>query len=65
MLLPSETKRAQGRGLGRPRVVPAAVAAAPATAVRLAAAAWSVSKSTALRWIQQGHGGAGATEEGR
>ena len=42
--------RAQGKRLGRPRRT-AACAGAPGVSVRVAAAAWGVSKSTAARWI--------------
>jgi DNA invertase Pin-like site-specific DNA recombinase len=45
--------RAQGRRLGRPRLTPAPAPAAHVT-VRQAAAAWSVSKSTAARWLASG-----------
>jgi len=45
--------RAQGKRLGRPRKAPATIDV-PGGSVRAAAAAWSVSKSTAQRWIAKG-----------
>jgi DNA invertase Pin-like site-specific DNA recombinase len=46
--------RSQGKRLGRPRKAPAMMAI-PGGSVRAAARAWSVSKSTAARWISSGH----------
>ena len=45
--------RAQGKRLGRPRSAPA-IAETPGGTVRSAAATWSVSRSTAARWITSG-----------
>jgi DNA invertase Pin-like site-specific DNA recombinase len=45
--------RAQGKRLGRPRKVPAAIVV-PGGSVREAARVWGVSKSTAARWIAVG-----------
>jgi DNA invertase Pin-like site-specific DNA recombinase len=45
--------RAQGRRLGRPRKAPATIGV-PGGSVRAAARRWSVSKSTAARWISNG-----------
>jgi DNA invertase Pin-like site-specific DNA recombinase len=45
--------KAQGKRLGRPRKVPAAIVI-PGGSVRAAARLWSVSKSTAARWIASG-----------
>ena len=45
--------RAQGKTLGRPRKNPTHIVV-PGGSVRGAAAAWSVSKSTAARWIAAG-----------
>lgn len=45
--------RAQGKRLGRPRVLPATVVV-PGGTVRSAAKTWGVSKSTAARWLLRG-----------
>ena len=47
--------RAQGKRLGRPRIHPA-TREIPGGTVRIAAARWGVSKSTAARWIGVGKG---------
>jgi len=47
--------KAQGKGLGRPRVHPAVIDI-PGGSVRAAAKAWGVSKSTAARWISHPQG---------
>ena len=50
--------RAQGKRLGRPRKVPAAIAV-PGGSVREAGRVWGVSKSTEARWIGLGKNSAG------
>jgi DNA invertase Pin-like site-specific DNA recombinase len=46
--------RAQGKRLGRPRKMPAAIDV-PGGSVRAAARVWGVAPSTAARWITNGH----------
>jgi DNA invertase Pin-like site-specific DNA recombinase len=45
--------KAQGKRMGRPRLIPAPAAMADLS-VRQAAADWGVSKSTSARWIAEG-----------
>jgi putative DNA-invertase from lambdoid prophage Rac len=46
--------RAQGKRLGRPRVRPSIIDV-PGGTVRAAAKVWGVSKTTAAKWIAEGH----------
>jgi DNA invertase Pin-like site-specific DNA recombinase len=47
--------KAQGKRLGRPRVHPVKTGSADGLTVRAAARLWHVSKSTAARWLSNGH----------